>query len=170
MNSLFCSSYVAKSSSEQHSCHSMSVPSFIVTLWAYPLQSYGRERQTDKITVDFNICAMLLQCYQCMQKVYSYSYVVLICKNQALCVNTSYCSYLIYVLSIQSDKDKQLTAQLDQHNDKVSGVSKRLPTFLNRMLSFKVKLEETKVCHVSVILQAHNQSFSRGGSKSGMIT
>ena len=97
-------------------------------------------------------------------------YVVLICKNQALCVNTSYCSYLIYVLSIQSDKDKQLTAQMDQHNDKVSGVSKRLPTFLNRMLSFKVKLEETKVCHVSVILQAHNQSFSRGGSKSGMIT
>ena len=43
---------------------------------------------------------------------------------------------------IQSVKDKQLTNQPDHT---VSDDSKRVSTFLNRMLSFEVKLEETKV-------------------------
>ena len=51
---------------------------------------------------------------------------------------------------IQSDKDEGLTAQLDQHDKAVSDATRRLPTFLNRMLKFEVKLEETKVRIVSV--------------------
>ena len=43
---------------------------------------------------------------------------------------------------IQSVKDKQLTNQPDHT---VSDDSKRVSTFLNRMLNFEVKLEETKV-------------------------
>ena len=51
----------------------------------------------------------------------------------------------MYVLFIQSGKDEKLTAQPDQHDDTVSNISKRLPTFLNGMLDFEMKLEEIKV-------------------------
>ena len=52
---------------------------------------------------------------------------------------------LHYVLFIQSVKDKQITTLQDQDDDTVSDDSKKLSTFLSRMLNFGVKLEEAKV-------------------------